>query len=175
MTVEEVKKRITELDKNESCRIINYVRNYVYSQDLAEDCLQEAYIEAIMNASRISEPDKFTSWLMTVAIRKAQRGVAEHMRILETCCRLWYIQLGSAIDDYERILLSILVDDVLRSFPDHYAIIMRMRYVEKQSFREIAQSVGMKPDAVRQAHSRVRRALRKSMAYIVFSDEEIRN
>lgn len=164
MTVDEVKKRIEELDRAESGKIINYLRGYVYSQDLAEDYLQEAYVEAIMCASKITDPDKFTSWLMTVAIRKAQRGAAEYFRSLETCCRLWYMHWGREIDDYAKVRLSIFLDNVLRSFPPHYGIIMRLHYAEEYTFKEIAHIIDMKPDAVRQAHSRVCRTLRRSIS-----------
>lgn len=163
MSEEEVRQRIMEIGLQEHKDIIHCVRKAHFSTDLAEECLQEAYVEALTHANQIQSPEKLKSWLTTVAMRKAHRDTYQYFRIANACK-----SLPNRCDNTEdtALLRMVVVDavaKVLRKFPPHYADIMRLRYVYHYSSQEIGQALNLRPAAVRQANLRVKRALIKEL------------
>lgn len=71
MSTEEILLRLENMTIKEHKELIHFVRQYTKSADAAEDFIQEAYLEAMRNLNRIDQPERFISWLKTVAKRKA--------------------------------------------------------------------------------------------------------
>ena len=166
MSVEEIKKLIEEIELHEHKEIIKYLRLVHFSTDLADECLQEAYVEALIHADKIRSPDSLKSWLITVATRKAQKAYYQYIRMIQACMRN-----PPVIDDVEnshlrRLVLIDAVAKILCEFPPHYAEIMRLRYDEGHSFQYIASKLNLQPACVRQADCRVRRHLAKEIGSI---------
>lgn len=163
MTVEDVKQKIEELEKTQKRRLINYLRNYAFTPDLAEDSLQDAYVEAILCAEKIDNPSKFSSWILTVAIRKAQRSRTEAERQLRMSYYKWQTESINNLGDYEKTHFAICVQDVLSTFPAYYSMIMELYYSKGYTLRDIAQMLNVKATTVRQAHVRIIRAIREAL------------
>lgn len=166
MSVEEIKKRIEEIELLEHKDIIRCLRIFHFSTDLADECLQEAYVEALLQAEKIRSPDKLKSWLITVATRKAQQAHYQYIKMIQACMRNPPVIDNAENAHLRRLVLIDAVAKVLRKYPLYYAEIMRLRYDEGRTFQHIAEKLNLQPACVRQAHLRVRRDLAKEIGSI---------
>lgn len=87
MSPEELRDRITAITNAEQRALISFIRQYVHSIDLAEDCLQAAYLEALEHAQEINKPECLLSWLYTVSKRCAIREIAYKSRLMRCCIK----------------------------------------------------------------------------------------
>lgn len=161
MLLSEVQKQIDDISLTKHLQLVNYVRMHHHSYELAEDCVQEAYIEAIVSADKIHSPDKLFSWLKTVALRKAQKNLKEYLQIIDACFQTGYINELEQPNRIEQIVIADAVSHVLAKFPLHYTDILRLRYLEGYSFKQIGEKLNIQPAAIRQAHFRIKVALRQ--------------
>lgn len=138
----------------------------MYSQDVAEDCVQEAYIAAIEQCAQLTEQSNLKAWLTKVAIRKAYHCVRDYNRIMESCIKAYISLESSVVFSASEIVIADTVSSVLRSFPVRTREVMLLRYVDNLSFSEIATLLDMSLAAVRQTHYRAKRKLRQKGRYI---------
>lgn len=162
MLLSEVQERIADISLTQHKRLVNYVRQSHYSLDLAEECVQEAYLTAMEEAETIHSPDKLFSWLKTVATRKAQQNMRDYFRIANACFCNYYEKELSKSDPFLQIVVADTVARVLSRFPPHYAEILRLRYLNCYSFKQIGNALDLQPSAVRQAHFRIKSALKQA-------------
>ena len=115
--------------------MIRFIRQYTQSSFIAEEVLQEAYLEALKQADQIRQPDKLLSWLKTVAKRIAMEQIGKYNRLIRKCRRT-LVHVYSAWEDdlLERIVISELLDEVLRNSPPYYRRVICCRYTYRMTY-----------------------------------------
>ena len=73
MSPEEVHDRLSQISRDEHHKLVNYIRTCQ-----TEECVQHAYLEALLHAESIERPEKLKAWLMTDALRAARRQINDH-------------------------------------------------------------------------------------------------
>lgn len=144
--------------------MIGFIRQYVYSVYTAEDILQETYLEALKHAERIQDPTKLMAWLRTVSKRLAIKEVTRENKLTKKLSCLFFFSSFSIEDVViNRIYVMDLLNEVLKQFPSCYRKIVYYREACTMSYAQIAKELGMNSVAIRKAHSRVMKALRKKI------------
>ena len=164
MSPGEVRERIEAITRQEHNDLIRFIRQYTRSATVAEEVLQEAYLEALKCAARIEHPERLLSWLKTVAKRLAFEEIEKQNRIIKKCRYCLYPDSVSWEDEVvERLVLAEALSEILRNSPPYYATVIHYRYSYGMSYAQIAKEIGITPSAARQINSRIIRRLREKL------------
>ena len=131
-------------------RIFSYILFYVKDEDVANDIFQDTFFRAItvIRQHRYSANDKFFSFLCRVAhnliidyfrARKSENQVGEEC--LDYANALQQADLQDANVEDKLVASQILKDvkKLMNELPDSQREIVRMRFYENLSFKEIAE------------------------------------
>ena len=122
----------------------------------AEDAAQEAWLRVHRGAAQLSDPERFRGWLRAIVVRVCldlRRG-----RSPEEDPPLDAVAPPSSAPA-ERIDL----ERALRGLPDEQRLVVVLHDVEGLRHDEVAELLGIRPEASRQRLSRGRRGLRRRL------------
>lgn len=156
---------IAQIAVCEHQRLVKYLQNFTSSADLAEECIQHAYLLALLHADQIRRPDRLASWLITVAKRAALRDMDQKKKARCAWDKKQMISIdpGNMDGVILQLTLAEVSSSVLKQFPSRYAEMMRLRYQEGLSFVQISSILCVSADAARRAHHRIKLAMRKEL------------
>ncbi len=157
---------ISRLIGRHSRRVKSYIQMMVKDHDLAEDIFQETFIKAVrvIDEGRYADHGKFLSWVLRIA----HNQVIDHFRNRKqekavTESDAGYNVLGTlkfAEQTIEDILIGEQIERDVRALvgqlPEEQREVVRMRYFEGLSFKEIAEQTGV---SINTALGRMRYAL----------------
>ncbi len=149
--------RFAELYESNFERVYAYIARRVRDRDLAEDLTAEVFHHALANLARFEwRGVPFAAWLLRIAAntladrwQRAGREVADDA--LEEAG-----ENGAGLEIERRAMLFKLVD----SLPPDQRLVIRRRFVDQRSVREIAQELGRSEGAVKQLQFRALQSLR---------------
>ena len=142
---------------------LNVVGNYAQSEDLA----QETFLTAWKKLPELREPEKLASWLYGIARRVALRWTEKHQRNpLRQAIELdadtmtdRQAQLAAA-DRQQREQSLELVWSTVKELPETLREPLLLYYRFSKSVADVAESLGLSEEAVRQRLSRGRKMLK---------------
>ena len=119
----------------------------------AEDIVQEAFVRAFRALASLREGRKFASWIYNITLKLCidwgrRRERRDDPVLLDEAAmsasrsgRLSRVQepVGAELEMVEE---HARVIDTVGRLPDKYRVVMTLRYVEKMSYKEIAQHLG---------------------------------
>lgn len=120
---------------------------------LADDIAQEAYIKAYLSIDTLASADKFAAWLYRIGCN----AFLNHRRSARTYSDYEDMEADDTADSafrYQELYAA------LAQLPDRERTSTLLYYLQGYSVKEIAEIVGVKPDAVKQHLSRGRARLR---------------
>ena len=139
--------------KRHQNRIFNYILRIIKNEDIANDIFQETFVKAIMTIrqGRYTENGKFPAWISRIAhnliIDYYRQEKSENLQSadLEDVDILNRKELCE--DTIEDIMISAQIrDDVkylIEELPDLQREVLKMRYYQNMSFKEIAEQTGV--------------------------------
>jgi RNA polymerase sigma-70 factor (ECF subfamily) len=135
----------------------------------AEDIAQEAFIKAYSALSTLTEAQKFGGWLLTIV----QHTALDHLRArhenmsLETMREQGFEAprptRGLLIEKMQDREEELRVLEALGDLREDYREIIVLKHVEKLSYKDIAERLGMSVSAVGEKLSRVRGLLKRRL------------
>lgn len=109
--------------------------------DDAEDLMQDVFVRAMQQLTKLREPAAFCSWLITIARRVA----VDHLR-----SRMSTTDLGTArLDAPQSNPEALTILATIQRLPETYREPLILRLVEGMTGPEIAARTGLTPDSVR--------------------------
>lgn len=121
------------------------------SEAEAEEILQEVFLKAWKNLNSFDQTLKFSAWIYRIThnetistFRKSKSRGEDQQQSLEPEL---YENLPDSTDfvsEFDKKITAEEVQQVLRTLPDNYREILVLRYIEDQSYEEIA-DILMKP------------------------------
>ncbi|MBI3724404.1 sigma-70 family RNA polymerase sigma factor [bacterium] len=128
----------------------------------AEDVVQEAFVRAYRALESLREAEKFGGWLYHIALkicldhlRKRDRHDAPvRLDDLAHAGVAADVPEPSALETQEE---NTKVSDAIAALPDKYRIVITLVYIEKKSYKEIAEQLG-EPDGT--IANRIHRAMK---------------
>ena len=148
-------------------RLLRYVLVLMRGDEhAARDVVQETLLRVVRNSRVFSEETSFWGWLSCLARSAAAdhgRRASRYRRLLEV------FRLGRTADATEPAAeeLQAAVTRALTVLPPGDASLLRRKYHEGASVRELAASLGRSEEAVESRLSRARRALRDATFHIL--------
>jgi RNA polymerase sigma-70 factor (ECF subfamily) len=141
-------------------RLVRLCAAYSGRPDAAEDLAQETLLEAWRHRDRLSDPTGADRWVSAVArnvcLRFRSRGHRREIPMADVPEEAVEVELDR--DD-----LASLLDGALMLLPATSRELLLQRYVEERTTGEIAQRLGVSPDAVSMRLARGKLALRQAL------------
>ncbi|MES2705080.1 MAG: sigma-70 family RNA polymerase sigma factor [Verrucomicrobiota bacterium] len=134
-----------------------------------EDAAQEAFVTAWRKIQDLREPEKLRAWLARIA-RNAALGHLRRTRGVQ------FVEMDERWADEDQLPPdelavsgeeSALVRDALGRLPENYRLPLVLFYRQDQSVREVAETLGLGEDAVKQRLARGREMLRERMTGLI--------
>jgi RNA polymerase sigma-70 factor (ECF subfamily) len=142
-----------------------YVVAYAILQDVpeAEDIVQETFLKAHQQRTRMREPEKFPAWLLTVT-RNAARDRLRRRRpqadaeTFDTLVDHRAVTPGSGMEKEEH---QARIRRALASLPEEHRTALTLRYLEGLDYRAIETTMGLSNGALRGILGRALGTLRR--------------
>lgn len=162
---------ITQYEK----KIFAYVRRFVSDPDEAHDVVQIVFMKALRHIESFDRQRKFSSWLYRIAHNEIMNSFARNDR--KNTVSIEDLQQSkdmidsadpteTALDEWFHIELRDVLHDAVAQLPQQYADVIRMKYFEDRSYKEISDLLG-KP--VSSVGTLIRRAKKRLLVLVVRS------
>jgi RNA polymerase sigma-70 factor (ECF subfamily) len=132
----------------------------------AEDASQEIFLRAYTRLTSFDPTRRFSTWLLSIAsnycIDRLRRRRFAWLTLDDVAFSLPSHERGperSALDREERDR----VQAALRRLPDHYRLVLVLRYWQEMSYNEIAQVTGLTESALKTRLHRARHMLAEAL------------
>ncbi len=149
-------------------------QRYVKDAGLAEDCVQEAFLQAFRSIGEFEGRSALKSWLHRIVINTALMKLRSRRCAIEQpvedilphmdrdCCRMQapWAEMATPHEILERKETRDLVVAKMLELPDSYRIVLLLRDIEGMSTEETAGALGMTEGAVKVRLHRARAAFK---------------
>ena len=147
-------------------RLYSYALRIVGDAHEAEDLTQESLLRAFRSLARFDPKQRFAGWLFGIAThvcrdwlrrrgrRREHASDAAEQAVVERTPR----EEAAAAEERENVL------EAVRRLPLKYREVIVLHYLEEMSYDEVADSLGIRPDAARRRALRAREMLRRYLA-----------
>ena len=156
-------------------------QRYVRDASLAEDCVQEAFLQAFRSIGKFEGRSALKSWLHRIVINtalmklRARRCAIEQPiedilpHIDRDCCRMQasWTDMATPHEILERKEARDLVVAKMMELPDSYRIVLLLRDIEGMSTEETAKALAMTVGAVKVRLHRARAAFKTLVAPVL--------
>jgi RNA polymerase sigma factor (sigma-70 family) len=142
-------------------KVISMVRSILGNTHDAEDACQETLLAASQSLEKLQSKEKFSSWLLGIAYRRAkdlQRRQAREQNARDTLP----VPI-MRLTEVDRTDLNLTIFDVLSDLPEDQRVVLNLRYHGGLRYNEIADLMGVPVSTVRGAIYRGTKALREAL------------
>ena len=159
-------------------------RRILHDKGLAEDCVQEAFINAYRNIDRFGGRASLKSWLHRIVVNQALMKLRTRKRHSESpiddllpafdenACRIE--EPWQPLPDPDEVLAQkercSLVRAKVEQLPESYRIVLQLRDIEDMTTQEVAESLGLTEANVKVRLHRARSALKKLLEPVLTGD-----
>ncbi|MEG3592448.1 MAG: sigma-70 family RNA polymerase sigma factor [Pseudomonadota bacterium] len=159
-------------------RIIKLVRQYVSTQETAEDIAQEAFVKAYYGLQNFREESKFYTWLYKIAINTAKNHLGKEKKRareysvlieeVENSNVVAYVRHSDTPDhEMQATELEAAINDALAKMPEELRVAITLRELEGFDYERIAKIMNCPVGTVRSRIFRARESLDEVLKKIV--------
>lgn len=145
-------------------QLYNFIYKMTYSKEDTEEILQDVFIKVYNNLYRYDSRYSFSTWIYRIALNTFKTAYNKKKR------KLMYV----SIDEFDKDIISNLGSpDIIFELKENYMDIVRiinklkeeqkviliLRYIRDFSYNEIAEIVGITPEAARMKAHRAKNSL----------------
>lgn len=151
-------------------KVYNYARHYLKDVNLAEDAMQEIYILALRNLSKLNDPTLFIAWLNRISFHvcydisqklKANSGCVYDLSILEIIKDDH--PYSNPEDSYQKKEEANHLSQALEQLPFHEKQVLVMRFFNNMKLEEIADAMDISRSSVKRYIASGQNALKNLM------------
>ena len=158
-------------------RLFRYARSILNDDMLAQDVVQETYLNAFRNLYQFRGPSGFVSWLMRIATRIAIRTSRREigMKLVDSNVDPDQL-LAQESRQPERLAINSeiveQVENAIDRLPRDFRVVFMLREMEGMSTEETAMTLDINPATVKTRLHRAREILKRQFSYRL---EELRS
>lgn len=138
-------------------RVWNIALSVVKSPDLAQDVVQNAFVNAFLKLSSFSGAVPFEAWLYRIVVNAALQELRKQPPLAEVSAEELEAELEEVHDESERIRI------VLAKLKSNEALALQLHYLDGFSIQEITLITGWTVSNAKVILHRARESMRKSM------------
>jgi len=154
-------------------------KRYLKDQALAEDCVQEAFLQAFRSIREFEGRSALKSWLFRIVVNTALMRLRSRRGSCEQClddvlveverggCQQAWTEVATPQEALQRKEVRELVVAKLMELPDGYRIVLLLRDIEGYSTEEAARALGMTEGAIKVRLHRARAAFKVLVAPVL--------
>ncbi len=151
-------------------KVYNYCRHYLRDNHLAQDAMQEVFILALKNLSKLNDPTLFIAWLNRISFNVCydmsikQKNTSNQVTDTEILHIIQDEHLGSNPEsNYEKKDESQRLKEALDTLPFNEKQVLIMRYYNEMKLEEIAAAMDISRSSVKRYIASGQDKLRKLM------------
>ncbi len=157
-------------------KLFVYVMGFVKNADEARDIVQNVFIKTLNHIDSCDTSKKFSSWIYRIAHNETMNWFARNknkktvsIEELHTSKEhLTIADAGStALEEWFHIELCDELSDALEQLPEQYRNVLRMKYFEDKSYKEMSDIIGKPTSSV---GTLLRRAKKRLLVIVLASD-----
>lgn len=155
--------------------MLSVARRYLKDEALAEDCVQEAFINVFRKIGDFEERSSLKTWLHRIVVNQALMKLRSRKRqredslddllpeFDENACRVEtpWSTLATPEEIFERADLFSFIHEKIDALPESYRLILRLRDIEGMNTVEVATALNLSESNVKVRLHRARSALKK--------------
>ena len=140
----------------------------IKDKSLAEDILQDAFLNAYKNLKGFKGQAKFSTWLYKIvvneAIKKIRKG--EHLKenYSSESVELTDFELNNSLKGIKAKEQTYYIDKTFEQMPSREALVLQLFYLDELSLKEVAEIMQLKADHVKVLLYRARNQFYKTLA-----------
>lgn len=157
-------------------KLFLYVMRFLNNPEEARDLVQNVFIKTLNHIDSFDIEKKFSSWIYRIAHNETMNWFAKNKQrktvsIDDLNSTKDYLETAdpssTALEEWFQIELRHNLADALNQLPDHYAEVLRMKYFEDKSYKEISKILGKPTSSV---GTLLRRAKKRLLVIVLKSD-----
>lgn len=157
-------------------KLFLYVMRFIKNPDEAHDLVQNVFIKTLNHIDSFDTDKKFSSWIYRIAhnetmnwfAKNKQRKTVSIDNLNSTKDHLDAANDSeTALEEWFHIELRDDLADALEQLPDHYAHVLRMKYFEDRSYKEMSEILDKPTSSV---GTLLRRAKKRLLVIVLKSD-----
>ena len=144
-------------------KLVRYATALMADADEARDIVSDVFERAWQRHTTLDE-ESGQAWLYT-AVRNACLNRLKHLKVeqehIEAVIEATRTDMADNYRQHEALLRH--AEEIARNLPEPTRSILRMCYWDKQTYRQVAEHLGISPDTVKKHISKALRTLRETM------------
>ncbi|PID52505.1 MAG: hypothetical protein CR972_01645 [Candidatus Moraniibacteriota bacterium] len=157
-------------------RLFVYVMGFVKNADEARDLVQNTFVKTLNHIESFDTEKKFSSWIYRIAHNEAMNWFAKNTKQKTVSIEELHTtkdhfeatdESDTALEEWFHIELRDELSDALAQLPEQYAEVLRMKYFEDKSYKEMSEILGKPTSSV---GTLLRRAKKRLLVIVLESD-----
>jgi len=146
---------------------------------IAEEILSETFYSALESAPKIKNAKNIFSWLLQIAYRRLidyYRGEYKEKKYIDNAASdeiLINNETDEDLDDSIKNQKVVLLNKAMENIPEKYKKILKLKYIEKKSQKEIAGILKKSRSSVESLLYRARESLKKEIKKFINKEDMI--
>ncbi|MGV6845497.1 MAG: RNA polymerase sigma factor [Lutibacter sp.] len=145
-------------------KVFRLAKRLLVSTEEAEDATQELYFKLWKNKDQLENYRSVEAFAMTMTknfcFDRLKSKQASNLKLVHSN----YQEKGTSLQKKVELNDSVsLVEKLINKLPEQQRVIIQLRDIEQYEFEEIAETLNMKPTAVRVNLSRARKTIREQL------------
>ncbi|MCD6287870.1 MAG: sigma-70 family RNA polymerase sigma factor [Candidatus Hydrogenedentes bacterium] len=172
------KDAFAELVRRHQGAVYGFAVHLVGRYGEAEDCAQEAFLQAYKSLRTLHDPDMFVSWLRGITYRVCMSWLRRERSRENSDAKVPIENVAETMatpllfhNDPVRRESAHLVMKAIRKLPEQYRLPVILRYLQELSYDEIAEFTGVTKGAVRGILYRANQMLRTELRYLITEEK----
>ncbi|MCK4636100.1 MAG: sigma-70 family RNA polymerase sigma factor [Candidatus Moranbacteria bacterium] len=157
-------------------KLFFYIMRFVKNEDEVKDVLQNVFIKSLKNVDSFDCDRKFSSWIYRIAHNEAVNWATRKNKRIVSIDDLGVQDSNFLVsDDFDvsmekwfHLELKDVMREAISKLPENYAEVIRMRFIDDMSYKEISNVLG-KP--VNSVGTLVRRAKKRLLGIVIDSEK----
>ena len=148
-------------------KLVRYATALMTDADEARDIVSDVFERAWQRHSTLDEETDY-AWLYA-AVRNACLNRLKHLKVeqehIEAIIEATRVDMADNYRQHEALLRH--AEEIARNLPEPTRSILRLCYWNKQTYRQVAEHLGISPDTVKKHISKALRILRETMKELI--------
>lgn len=161
-------KAFFEIYKLYSKAMFNICYRILGEQEVAEDVLQEAFVNAFQNINSYQRKASFGAWLKKIVVNKTISHLRkQHLEMVELDHRI-EIKDEDDVDDIDLIMKVDAVREAIQKLPNGFRIVFSLYLLEGYDHKEISEILGISESTSKSQYNRAKKKLKEILREEVY-------